>query len=105
MAYSKPSELLRAIDSHDLVHSERLRQCNFDTECISLITGADAVREIEERGLGGWFNGNPDDWFFRGWSAATDLAYKYLGEDPGAKYQGRGSRFRACLEALEKAGH
>lgn len=108
MKYTKPSELLDAMDSHSIVNARILDECDFETRMIPRFTEAEVKSMIAERGLGGTLRplGDPaGERLLNGWTTAEALARAFLGDDPGAKYQGRGSIFRACRTALVEAGH
>jgi hypothetical protein len=103
--YSKPSEFLEVIDSHGIYNAEMLKECEFETDTIPRRTVKQTRRDIEHRDLGGSVEGDENDQLFYGWSASEALAARFLGEPtPGARFQGRGSLFRANLEALKEAG-
>lgn len=102
--YSKPSELLEDLDSHGIYGVEAFEECEFSTACIPTQTPESMKREIVARGLGGTINLDAGEEMFSGWKAAHALAKEYLGEDPGSRYQGRGSAFRASLQGLKEAG-
>lgn len=104
MTYSKPSELLRELDSHGIYNARALDECDFDTDTVPTFTVDETARTIEARGLGGTVSGSDEDRLIYGFSTATALARAFLGESPGLMFQGRGSSFRCDLEALEKAG-
>src|SRR5688500_11327285 len=102
MAYSKPSELLREIDSHGIYDAKMLDECTFDTTAVPTFTVEQTARNIERRGLGGSVHGSEDDRLIYGYSTAEGLWRQHgTGGDPAAALQGRGSRFRTYLAALE----
>lgn len=66
---------------------------------------AATVQAIKARGLGGELDSNPENKALAyGWEIAEGLASRYApGVEISPKF-GRGSRFRAAVEALRKAG-
>jgi hypothetical protein len=103
--YAKPTDLLNVIGSHEIVNATILGECDFDTSCVPTYTVEQTARWIEARGVGGHVHGEPDDMLIWGWTAAEALSEAYVGEGAPGYVQGRGSIFRACKDALEKAGH
>jgi hypothetical protein len=104
--YERPSELLADMHSHGITNAEILSECSFDTSAIPTFTADETVQKIQDRGLGGELDIEAhSQQLIYGWTTASALARQFLSEDPGAAYMGRGSSFRACVSALEKAGH
>lgn len=105
MPFTKPTELLDAMDSHGIYAAAMLDECTFDTSRIPQFTRKQTARQIGERGLGGELTPGPDDdLFLYGWTTASALAIALLGDSPGSSFHGRGSSFRADLKALKEAG-
>lgn len=102
--YAKPSDLLAVIDSHGIYNVAMLEDCEFDTDTIPTATVERRREEIDARGLGGYTVGDLEDETFTGWGAAEALAEKYLGENPGKQFMGRGRIFNACKSALKADG-
>lgn len=105
MKYPTPSSFLEELDSHGIYGVGMLDECQFDTSMIPTYSMDETAAAIEQRGLGGRLEGDPNDRLFYGWTAATALAQAFLGRTPGNAFMGRGSSFRADLKALKEAGH
>lgn len=103
--YHKPTELLDDLDSHGIYNAKMLDDCEFDTDSVPTFTIEETSERIRARGLGGQVEGYPEDRLIYGWTTATALAKVFCGDAPGLQFQGRGSSFRADLEALREAGH
>lgn len=107
------------LDSHTIYGSEKLRSAPVEVkieghtailktggreERMHLSTYEEEIESIKARGLGGSLSDEArTELLFTGWQVASHLCELLLGDDPGAMYLGRGSAFRACLDALRKA--
>ncbi len=106
----KISEWLSGFDGHDAIDVEMARE-DFEKETGETwppyLKGTPAKKELAEgkkhfKGLQSW-NGLPTAHILAGYQVAQALAGEVLdGFYP--KCEGRGSRFRECIEALRKAG-
>lgn len=101
----KIHEWLSELDSHSIYDAKQIKE-NFKKEtgtepCWGHHSASTIRAMIEHRGLGGEFSG--DEPAISGYEIAEALAEKY-GDTSFAMYHGRGSRFRAALESIEKAG-
>lgn len=66
-------------------------------------TSEETRQAIEVRGVGGWLKDTPSTWLVSGWDVAITLCQLAGVGDPSGIVEGRGSKFRLCVEALERA--
>lgn len=99
------SQWLTDLGSHEIYYAESIGKdfTNWTGEAPCWpIHNAEQTRDaINARGLGGSYEGSSDAAY--GYEIARALAAKYAGgfDSPA---MGRGTEFRHCLEAIEKAG-
>ena len=110
----KPSEWLSTLNSHSIytangVQEDFEKSVDFPVEVgvgelpLWPIHSVSATRQaIEERGIGGYIDDGGDVAY--GYEIARAVEKRFLGTDNGGRYQGRGSQFRAAIEALQSAG-
>lgn len=100
----KISEFLETLDSHSIYKADELakdfRESTGLEPCWPTHSETATKRQIEARGLGGYVDDGLGDAAF-GHEIAKALAEKYANFKP---FQiGRGSAFRACLDAIKQA--
>jgi hypothetical protein len=102
-------EWLSNLHSHDIYDSTKMaedfkKETGLEPSWITF-THAEMKRSIEKRGLGGSLGEDNGGGLASGYAVAESLANKYATVNTTHQlYEGRGSRFRAALEALQKSG-
>ena len=101
----KASEWLLQHNSHGIYDAEEIAK-DFKKEtglepCWPVSSAKQIKQAIKRRGLGGTFHGNAPA--VAGYEIAESLADKLAPEVQRPALYGRGSRFRAALEALQTA--
>ena len=104
----KVSEWLETIDSHGIYEAAPCA-ADFTKEtgklpCWPTFTVAQTITAIKKRGIGGSVNGKPNERVAYGYEIANALAENLAATSSHRKYSGRGSQFRAAVEALKNAG-
>jgi hypothetical protein len=103
----KVSEWLAKLSSHTIYDSVDLgnrfrKECGMEP-CWPEHTVAECRKAIHARGVGGYVEGNPDDKTANGYEVAAALEKKIAGTTSWDKFMGRGSMFRASLQAIQIA--
>lgn len=99
------SEWLSNIDSHGIYDAEPCAK-DFTSEtgkepCWPTHSVAATKQAIQARGVGGSVNGKSDERVCYGYEIAESCAEKYAHSTAHQSLQGRGSRFRVAVMALE----
>jgi hypothetical protein len=101
------SEFLEAnLGSHDIAAYDSIAADFANTTGLMFCAPRHSAKRIRDmirlRGAGGDYEGELDG--CNGWETAEELAIVYADFKPNPNIQGRGSRYRAALEALRQAG-